>query len=76
MDPQFDAVKAVDDPDVVQVDMNDQLCEDERCYTVIGGIMAYWDHSHLSATYAQSLSETLGSRIEKALKSEELFPAA
>jgi len=75
-DPQADAVKAMNDPDVVQIDMNDQLCEDGRCYTVVGGIVAYWDHSHLSATYAQSLSETLGSRMEKALKSKDLFPSA
>ncbi|WP_347040062.1 acyltransferase family protein [Glutamicibacter halophytocola] len=75
-DPQADAVNALDDPNIVQIDMNDQLCEDDRCYTVVGGILAYWDHSHLSATYAQSLSGTLGSRMEKALKSEQLFPSA
>jgi len=75
-DPQIDAVKSLEDPDIVQVDMNDQLCEDGTCYSVIGGIVAYWDHSHLSATYAQSLSDTLGSRMEKALDSDKLFPAA
>ena len=76
MDPQAEAAQALDDPDVVKINMNDQLCEDDRCYTVIGGILAYWDHSHLSATYAQSLSGTLESRLEKALKSDEFFPAA
>lgn len=74
-DPQFDAVKAINDPNIASVDMNDQLCEEGRCYTVIGGILAYWDHSHLSATYAETLSKTLGSRIEKSLGSDKLFPA-
>lgn len=76
MDPQVDAVKELADPDVVSVDMNDQLCEDGQCYTVIGGILAYWDHSHLTATYSQSLAETLGLRIEKALDSKRLFPTS
>lgn len=76
MDPQVDAVKSLDDPDVVQIDMNDQLCEDGRCYSVVGGIVAYWDHSHLSETYAESLSQTVESRLKKALDSKELFPAA
>ncbi|WP_434923084.1 acyltransferase family protein [Glutamicibacter sp. PAEs-4] len=76
MDPQADAVKALEDPSVVQIDMNDQLCEEDRCYSVVGGIVAYWDHSHLSETFAGSLSPTLESRLKKALDSKELFRAA
>lgn len=76
MDPQVDAVEALDDPDIVQVSMNDQLCADDRCYAVVGGILAYWDHSHLTATFAQSLSGKLESRMEDAVDSKELFPAS
>lgn len=76
MDPQADAAKALKDPNIGEVDMNDQLCKDEKCYTVIGGILAYWDHSHLSATYAASLSGTLDSRLQKAVGSSKLFPTS
>ncbi|MGP5598930.1 hypothetical protein ACTXOJ_07965 [Glutamicibacter arilaitensis] len=43
---------------------------------VVGGIVAYWDHSHLTETFAESLSQTLESRLKKELDSKELFPAA
>lgn len=76
MDPQADAVKALDKPNIIDVDMNDQLCEDGRCFAVVGGIVAYWDHSHLTETFAESLSQTLESRLKKELDSKELFPAA
>ena len=72
-DPQVDAVNALDEPGVVAVDMNDQLCRDERCYSVVGGLLAYWDHSHLTETFAQSLSPKLGKRMEAELNSKKLF---
>ncbi|MBF6671470.1 acyltransferase [Glutamicibacter halophytocola] len=76
MDPQAEAVKALDDPDVVNIDMNDQLCDDTTCYPVVGGVMAYWDHSHLSETYVQMLAKTVDSRLQKAIDSKELFPGS
>ena len=76
MDPQFDAVKAINDSNITSVDMNDQLCEAGRCYTVVGGVLAYWDHSHLTATYSELLAQTLGSRIQKSLDSDKLFTAS
>lgn len=75
-DPQADAVEALDNPKVVSVDMNDQLCREDRCYSVVGGLVAYWDHSHLSETYAASLSGTLSQRMKDELDSDELFPAS
>lgn len=73
MDPQYDAAQKLNDPKISTVDMNDQLCEDGRCYTVIGGVLAYWDHSHLTATYSELLANTLGSRIEKSTDAKQLF---
>ncbi len=72
-DPQVEAVEVLDNPNVVSVDMNDQLCRDGHCYSVVGGLVAYWDHSHLSKTYAASLSGTLSNRLQKALKNDKLF---
>lgn len=73
MDPQVKAVQYLAQPNLVQIDMNDQLCKNETCYPVVGGVMAYWDHSHVGATYVSMLSETLDHRLRRALNSEELF---
>ncbi len=72
-DPQFEAAKALDDPRIAAVDMNDQLCRDERCFSVVGGLVAYWDHSHLSETFAQSLSKKLGHRMEDEMGDSSLL---
>lgn len=74
-DPQVDAVKALNDSDVVSVDMNDQLCREDQCYSVVGGLLAYWDHSHLTDTFAQSLSPKLESRLAKAVDAPDIFKA-
>lgn len=75
MDPQIDAATALNDPKIVQVDVNDLLCRDEQCYGVVGGVVAYWDNSHLSQTFASNLSSPLETRIESALGSKKLFTA-
>ena len=74
-DPQYEAAKKLNHPDVVAVDMNDQLCREEQCYSVVGGLVAYWDHSHLTETFAQSLSPKLESRLEKAVDAPDIFRA-
>ncbi|MGP5689114.1 acyltransferase family protein [Glutamicibacter ardleyensis] len=75
-DPQADAVKSLDNRNIVAVDMNDQFCKDDRCYGVVGGIIAYWDHSHLSRTFASFLSDPLGQRLAKAVDNDSLFSAS
>lgn len=75
-DPQAEAVENLDIPNVVSVDLNDQLCREDQCYSVVGGLVAYWDHSHLSETYASSLSDTLSRRMNEKLNNNELFPAS
>ncbi|MGP5587325.1 acyltransferase family protein [Glutamicibacter ardleyensis] len=73
VDPQAKAVDALDNPNIVKVDMNDQFCDDKTCYGVVGGIVAYWDHSHMTATYAESLSDTLAQRLNKKLGANDIF---
>jgi len=65
MDPQADAVQALDHPEISLVNLNSFLCRNERCLSVVGGVLAYYDHSHLSETFAQTLSEPLEERLRK-----------
>ena len=57
-DPLVDAVEELDSPDASVADLSDFFC-DETCYPVIGGALAYFDSSHISATYSRTLAPYL-----------------
>ncbi|WP_404290940.1 acyltransferase family protein [Glutamicibacter arilaitensis] len=73
MDPQADAVESLQNPNIVSVSMNDKFCREDKCHGVVGGVIAYWDHSHLSQTMAENLAEPLNSRLASALNNDKLF---
>ncbi|PWV58041.1 acyltransferase family protein [Nocardiopsis sp. L17-MgMaSL7] len=50
-------------PNVTLMDLTDQVCPDGHCNAVVGNILVFWDHSHITATYAR----TLGPAMEEAL---------
>jgi peptidoglycan/LPS O-acetylase OafA/YrhL len=54
-DPVVDAVSAAADPDVSLIDVTDAFCDTTTCHSVIGGLIAYRDPHHLSATFALTL---------------------
>lgn len=72
-DPLADAAKSSADDRVKLVDMNDYLCSEETCYGIIGGMIAFWDHSHLSNTYAHALSPMLEQKLQSKLSNPDLF---
>ncbi|MFJ2617809.1 acyltransferase family protein [Glutamicibacter sp. NPDC087344] len=72
-DPLAEAAETINDERIDSVDMNGFLCGSGTCHAVIGGLVAYWDHSHLSNTYAASLSPMLEQKIENAVSEPELF---
>jgi SGNH domain-containing protein len=49
------------------IDMSNQLCINERCPTVIGGVLVYVDNHHMTATYSRSVAPPLGRAIDHAL---------
>ena len=51
------------DPQVRYVDLNAVICPTDRCAPVIGGVLVYRDHDHLSATYSRTTAAYFGSRI-------------
>ncbi len=55
--------------------MNDYLCGEGTCYGVVGGMLAFWDHSHLTNTFASALSPMLERRLENTISKPEMFAA-
>ncbi|GHF15484.1 acyltransferase family protein [Pseudolysinimonas yzui] len=60
-DPQ-DAALALT-PEVQGIDLSDAYCDESRCYAVVGGVVVYADHNHISGSYALSLMPYLGPRL-------------
>jgi len=54
-------------PGVTVVDLNRYICEPDRCFGVNGGVITYFDNSHLSETYARTLGPYLANAVRAAL---------
>lgn len=61
-----------DEPKILAVNMN-EFCREETCDGVISGIVAYWDHSHLSNTMAEDLAKPLDRLLKVVLDNDKLF---
>jgi hypothetical protein len=59
-EPAQTAVSRVGDPDITFADLNDHICRSKTCPAVNGGVITYFDTSHLTATYAATLAPYLG----------------
>lgn len=66
-DPLYAAARKLG-PEVHTANLNDHICRPERCYGANGGVVTYFDSSHLSATYAATLSPYLEPKVLSALK--------
>lgn len=58
-EPLLAAVKAVRDPNIVSADLTRFICEPTICPAAVGTVPVYFDGSHLTATYAQTLAPYL-----------------
>ena len=43
--------------------MNDLLCDDGTCSPVVGGVLVYRDHHHLTRTYVMTLAPYLEQQL-------------
>ena len=60
-------VDAVDLPTVTSVSFDDLVCGPQTCDGAIGGVVAYYDRSHLTATYVTTMTPYMEGPIEDAL---------
>lgn len=61
------AAEGDDDPRTRVVDLSDVFCDDERCYPVIGGFIAYRDAVHLHTLFSRTLASVLEREIRAAI---------
>jgi len=65
--PEQQAVASVHSPLVTLADLTDHICEPTVCRAVTGGVITYFDASHLTATYAETLAPYLATVVKRAL---------
>jgi peptidoglycan/LPS O-acetylase OafA/YrhL len=76
-DPLADAVRAMKSPKASVANLTDWFCSKTTCPSVIGGALVYFDASHITATYARTLTPVLAPIVAKALGAKKVvIPAA
>ena len=65
-DPQVQAASRMED-DVHLLDLTDLFCAEDRCDAVVGNVVVYRDHHHMTSTYSELLSDRLADRMEQVM---------
>ncbi len=69
-DPAIPAVRAVKEArpraGLAVIDLNDHICDGDVCPAVVGGVVVYFDASHLTATYGRTLAGPLDAALVRA----------
>ena len=60
----------------VYVDPTSWLCTSERCSSVIGNFIAYWNFAHISVPYSLYLTDVLQSALKSTLQGLGTAPAS
>ena len=53
---------------VIFADMSEYFCDEDTCKPVIGNVLVYRDHHHITATYSRTLAPGLEKHLMKALE--------
>jgi peptidoglycan/LPS O-acetylase OafA/YrhL len=65
--PEQEVVTAMRSPLVTFADLTDHICGPTVCGVVTGGVLTYFDGSHLTATYATTLADYLAPLVRESL---------
>ncbi|WP_410055418.1 acyltransferase family protein [Phycicoccus sp. M110.8] len=52
---------------VTTLDLTDRFCRAGTCHQVIGGLLAYFDHGHLTATFTRTLEPDIGAALDRVM---------
>lgn len=58
-----EAALAMQDDRIRVIDLTDAFCDATECHTLIGGVVVYFDGSHLSATFSRTLGQFIAARL-------------
>ena len=64
-DTLFDAASSSADDAVRAVDFTDAMCDEETCWDVVGGLIAYFNRGHLSSQFANTFRPYLEAEIDE-----------
>lgn len=64
-DPMAKAARDLDLKTQTVIDPTDQLCPDGKCASAIGGVVVYFDGSHMTATYSKTLAPWLQAKLRE-----------
>ena len=67
-DPLFAAAEADTSGLVSTLDLTGVFCDDVTCAPVVGGLVAFFDHGHLTASLARTLAPDVVEAVERALR--------
>lgn len=67
-DPLADAAGADPSGLVTVLDLNRMICWDGTCHDVVGGAIVFFDHGHLTRTFAQTLRPEVESAVSDRLR--------
>ncbi len=56
VDPEADAAERLHSPRVQVIDADREMCDEQRCYPVIGGALVLKDRTHLTRAFAATLA--------------------
>ncbi|MFC8731649.1 acyltransferase family protein [Luteimicrobium sp. NPDC057192] len=66
-DPLFEAARGDRSGMVSTLDLTPRFCKDGTCYGVVGGVIAYFDQGHMSATFSRTLEADVEAPLARAL---------
>jgi peptidoglycan/LPS O-acetylase OafA/YrhL len=66
-DPMLQAASGLSNPRIGAVGLNRFFCDETRCHSVIGGIVAWADENHVIGYFARTLAPYLDPAIERAI---------
>lgn len=62
-DPIIYAARANKNARVKLVDLTDYFCDNDRCYSVVGGVVVYFDGDHLNGEFSRLLAPMIEARL-------------
>jgi peptidoglycan/LPS O-acetylase OafA/YrhL len=66
-DPLADAAAERSGPAVTRLEVTDLLCRDGTCPAVLGGLITYFDHGHMTTSFSMTLYPEVSEALRRAL---------
>lgn len=69
-DPLAEASMNIASDMIATLDLTDRICRDDTCYSVVGGVIVYFDTGHLSATFSRTLANPISDILTKQVSAQ------